>query len=84
MNEIVKIKNEIYNAIESKINEHNTYLQNLISNKCYIDKSEEWQKYDEINGMLKLVKELNLLDKNLIEKLENLNERNNQTILNNE
>lgn len=81
MNEIVKIKNDIFSYVENEIIKQKNKLENTIKNKKVMNKGHEYQIHYNIYGMVKMIEELELLEKDQIEKLKNLNKNNFATII---
>ena len=74
-------KNDIFFYIENNIIKQKNKLENTIKNKKVMNKGSAYQTYYYIYGMIKMIEELELLEKDQIEKLKNLNENNFATII---
>lgn len=74
-------KNDIFSYVENKIIKQKNRLENTIKNKKVMNKGHEYQIHYNIYGMMLMIEELELLEKNQIEKLENLNKNNFATIV---
>lgn len=74
-------KNDIFSYVENKIIKQKNRLENTIKNKKVMNKGHEYQIHYNIYGMMLMIEELELLEKDQIEKLENLNKNNFATIV---